>query len=59
MQSVWLHTKLWETTTLCAKPPQAIGEHFSSLANSSCLAGKVYGYLVFGIDDTSHDVVGI
>jgi len=44
---------------LCAKPPQAIGKHVSSLANSSCLAGKAHGYLVFGIDDASHDVVGI
>ena len=38
--------------------PQAIGEHFSSLANSACLAGKAHGYLVFGIDDASHAVVG-
>jgi len=38
--------------------PQVIGEYFSALANSACLAGKTRGYLVFGIDDASHDVVG-
>jgi ATP-dependent DNA helicase RecG len=37
---------------------QVIGEYFSALANSACLAGKTRGYLVFGIDDASHDVVG-
>lgn len=38
--------------------PQAIGEYLSSLSNAACLAGKTHGYLVFGIEDASHDVVG-
>lgn len=38
--------------------PQVLGEYVSALANSACLAGQQRGYLVFGIDDASHDVVG-
>ncbi len=37
---------------------QAIGEYLSALANSACLLGKPRGYLVFGIEDGSHAVVG-
>jgi len=37
---------------------QALGEYLSALANSACLLGKPRGYLVFGIEDGSHTVVG-
>jgi len=36
----------------------AIGEYLSALANSACLLGKPRGYLVFGIEDGTHAVVG-
>lgn len=38
--------------------PQALGEYLSALANSACLLGMPRGYLVFGIEDGSHAVVG-
>jgi len=38
--------------------PQAIGEYLSALSNGACLANQPRGYLVFGIDDASHAVVG-
>lgn len=38
--------------------PQALGEYLSALANSACLLGMPRGYLVFGIKDGSHAVVG-
>lgn len=38
--------------------PQILGEYLSSLANAACLAGKPRGYLVFGIQDQTHAVVG-
>lgn len=38
--------------------PQAIGEYLSALANAACLANQPRGYLVFGIDDETHAVVG-
>lgn len=38
--------------------PQVLGEYLSALANSACLLGRPRGYLVFGIEDGSHAVVG-
>lgn len=38
--------------------PQLLGEYLSALSNSACLAGKPRGYLVFGIQDQTHQVVG-
>lgn len=38
--------------------PQTLGEYLSALANAACLAGKARGYLLFGIDNISHAVVG-
>lgn len=37
---------------------EAIGEYISALANSAALEGKATGYLVWGLDDITHDVVG-
>ncbi len=38
--------------------PEQLGEYLSALANSACLAGQRSGYLIFGIDDETHEVVG-
>lgn len=38
--------------------PQLLGEYLSALANGACLAGKSHGYLVFGVRDRTHQVVG-
>lgn len=38
--------------------PQVLGEYLSALANAACLSGQPRGYLAFGIDDTTHVVVG-
>jgi ATP-dependent DNA helicase RecG len=38
--------------------PQQLGEYLSALANAACLAGQPRGYLVFGIDDATHALVG-
>ena len=38
--------------------PQEIGEYISALANSAALCGKAFAYLVWGIDDDTHAVVG-
>ncbi|MFW5500545.1 MULTISPECIES: ATP-binding protein [unclassified Maridesulfovibrio] len=36
----------------------SLGEYISALANSAALSGKVCAYLVWGIDDKSHDILG-
>jgi ATP-dependent DNA helicase RecG len=38
--------------------PKLLGEYLSALANAVCLAGQPRGYLVFGIDNETHEVVG-
>ena len=38
--------------------PQDIGEYLSALANSAALYGKAHGYVVWGIDDATHEIVG-
>lgn len=36
----------------------ALGEYLSALANAACLASQPRGYIVFGIDNATHAVVG-
>jgi ATP-dependent DNA helicase RecG len=38
--------------------PEELGEYISALANAACLNDKPCGYLIFGIHDKTHDVVG-
>ena len=38
--------------------PQGIGEYISALANAAALEGKPFAYLLWGIDDKTHDIVG-
>ena len=37
---------------------EEIGERISALANSACLHNKAFGYLVFGVADKSHEIIG-
>ena len=38
--------------------PQAIGEYISALANAAAIHGKTHGYVLWGIEDRTHAVVG-
>lgn len=38
--------------------PQEIGEYLSALANAAACNGKANGYLVWGVEDETHRVVG-
>ena len=38
--------------------PEDVGEYLSALANSSALEGKLKAYLIWGIDDKTHDIIG-
>ena len=38
--------------------PQRIGEYISALSNSAALGNHPYAYLVWGVDDATHKVVG-
>lgn len=37
---------------------EEIGQRISALANGACLAQQPYGYLIFGIEDQSHQIIG-
>ena len=36
---------------------KGIGEYISSLSNTAALFGEKYGYLVWGINDKTHEIV--
>ncbi len=38
--------------------PQQIGEYLSALSNAAAACGKAFAYLLWGIDDESHAVLG-
>ena len=38
--------------------PEEIGEYISALSNSAALAGKSFAYLVWGVTDGDHSIVG-
>lgn len=38
--------------------PEKIADYISGLANAATLHGKHHGYLIWGVDDTSHEIVG-
>nr|VFJ75614.1 MAG: Predicted transcriptional regulator, contains HTH domain [Candidatus Kentron sp. FW] len=38
--------------------PEEIGEYLSALANAAALSGKVDAYLIWGIDDKTHEIIG-
>jgi predicted HTH transcriptional regulator len=38
--------------------PDEIGEYLSALANAAALAGKIHAWLIWGINDNTHEIIG-
>ncbi len=38
--------------------PQQIGEYISAISNSTALCGKTNGYVVWGVNNETHNIVG-
>ena len=38
--------------------PKDIGEYISALSNSAAIKGKSHGYMIWGVDNDNHDIVG-
>lgn len=38
--------------------PEMIGEYLSALSNSAALWEQEYAYLIYGVKDDTHDIVG-
>lgn len=54
----WLEFKTNVAKTRASITPEGIGEYISALSNSACVFNKDYGYLVLGVEDKTHKVVG-
>ena len=52
------HETEWVEFKVGNRDPQAIGEYISALANATALHGKTCGYLIWGIEDRTHAIVG-
>ncbi|CAC9580908.1 Predicted transcriptional regulator containing an HTH domain and an uncharacterized domain shared with the mammalian protein Schlafen [uncultured Gammaproteobacteria bacterium] len=52
-ETEWLEFKL-----NCASEYEEIGEYISALSNSAALCGKLSAYLIWGVDDNNHNIVG-
>ncbi len=48
----------WAEFKVNNSEPREIGEYLSALANSAALAGKAFAYLVWGVADGDHAIVG-
>ncbi|MGB5064438.1 MAG: ATP-binding protein [Candidatus Competibacter sp.] len=51
-ETEWLEFKADNTD------PQEIGEYLSALANAAAYSGKAFAYLVWGVEDETHRIVG-
>jgi len=48
----------WVEFKLNYHSAEEIGEQISALANGACLFKQTFGYLVFGVEDKTHSIVG-
>ena len=46
------------TETQNNSDPEKIGEYISALSNSAALYGKKHAYILWGVDDKTHDIIG-
>ena len=52
------HETEWVEFKVNHADPEEIGEYISALANAAALLGKRNGYIVWGIEDATHALVG-
>jgi ATP-dependent DNA helicase RecG len=48
----------WVEFKLNYHSAEEIGERISALSNGACLHNQPYGYLIFGVEDKTHKVIG-
>lgn len=57
-EQAWLEFKTNVALQKASITPEGIGEYISALSNGACISNKDFGYLVLGIQDKTHAVVG-
>ncbi len=50
--------KEWVEFKVNSREPGEVGEYIAALANSAALVGKAFAYMVWGISDRDHSLVG-
>ena len=48
----------WVEFKVNNQEPQTVGEYIAALANAAALHGKTHGYVLWGIEDKTHSIVG-
>ena len=48
----------WVEFKVNSGEPRRIGEYIAAMANAAALHGKTHGYLLWGIEDSTHTIVG-
>ena len=48
----------WVEFKVNVRNPEEVGEYISALANSAALVGKAFAYMVWGVSDQDHAVIG-
>jgi len=57
-EQTWLEFKTNVAEQGASVTPVGIGEYISALSNGACINNKDYGFLVLGVEDKTHNVVG-
>ena len=52
------HETDWVEFKVNYREPQAIGKYISALANAAALRGKAHAYMLWGVENGTHAVVG-
>lgn len=48
----------WAEFKLNDAEPSQVGEYISALSNAAALEGRAHGYMLWGVEDVSHEIVG-
>jgi len=51
------HETEWLEFKCNNKDPERIGKYLSALSNSACIGTQKHGYILWGINDETHDVI--
>jgi ATP-dependent DNA helicase RecG len=57
-EQTWLEFKTNVAASKASVTPEGIGEYISALSNGACISNRDYAYLVLGIEDGTHAIVG-
>ena len=52
------HETEWAEFKVDNADPQELGEYLSALANAAALSRKAFAYVLWGVEDTAHRLVG-